>query len=802
MPRVLVCPPTHFGVEYVINPWMAGQVGAASRAKAAKQWDALVAILEKVADVRAIEPGPGLPDMCFAANGGFVLGDTFVATRFAVSQRQPEEALYHEWAASAGFDILEGAADLPFEGEGDALWWPRPGSARGYRSQEKSPQPGSARGYPSQEKSPQPGSARGYPSQAKSARGYPSQVKTPPVLWAGYGVRTALGAHKLLAERLRVRVESLHLVDPRFYHLDTCFVPLPGGRIVYYPPAFDARSLRRIKALAPPAARFAVGEEDARHFACNAVRIGDTWIANHASPALRERLESWGYQVVTTQLTEFMKAGGAAKCLALVLDQALPEAFDERPAVASPLRSAEVELEGHLLSEGSLDRAFEIASQAGGSLRLSRFHGGERSDQPSIARLEATGPDDEALAEIVRRLGHGNAKLVHADSDGDAVLAPAPKAGVAPEDFCCSTIYPTDVHVGGRWLRVRDQRMDAAIAVDAADAGNANAEPIARCVLPRNLRRGQQVVVGEGGVRVQMPPRRSASDGFAFMSASVSSERRVEAQIAELALEMRRIRARGGRIVVVAGPVVIHTGGGEHLAALIRAGFVQALLTGNALPVHDLEANLFGTSLGVDLVRGAGVRGGHRHHLRTINRIRAAGSIAAAVEDGLVDGGVMYECVRAKVPYVLAGSIRDDGPLPDTEMDLLKAQAAYQIHIAGTAGKEPSAGEREGAPLAGKEPSAGEREGAPLASKEPGAELILMLATMLHAIGVGNMTPAGVRLVCVDINPAVVTKLADRGSVASTGIVTDVGLFLKLLAERVLAEPASVSEPRPAPADP
>ena len=711
MPRVLVCPPTHFGVEYVINPWMAGQVGAASPEKAAEQWEALVAILEGIADVHVINAGPGLPDMCFTANAGLVLGETFVATRFAVSQRQPEEALHKEWAASAGFEIIDSQADLPFEGEGDALWWPQ------------SPQPGSARGHPSQE--------------------------SPPLLWTGYGVRTALGAHKPLAERLRVRVESLRLVDARFYHLDTCFVPLPGGRVVYYPPAFDARSQRRIAALAPPAQRFAVDEEDARNFACNAIRIGRTWIANHASPALRQRLESWGYRVVTTPLTEFMKAGGAAKCLALLLDQALPDAFAERPPVVSPLRSAAVELEGHLLSEGTLDRAFETASQAGGSLRLSRFHGGERSDQPSTARLEATGPDDAGLAEIVRQLGQGSAKLVRAASDGDAELAPAPQAGVAPEDFCCSTIYPTEVRVGDRWLRVRDQRMDAAIAVDGGGAA-----PIARCVLPRNLRRGQPVVVGESGVRVQMPPRPSGGDGFAFMSAAVSSERRVEAQIAELALEMRRIRARGGRIVVVAGPVVIHTGGGEHLAALIRGGFVQALLTGNALPVHDIEANLFGTSLGVDLVRGAGVRGGHRHHLRAINRLRAAGSIAAAVAEGVIDGGVMFECVRAKVPYVLAGSIRDDGPLPDTEMDLLKAQAAYQGQIAG-------------------------------------AELVLMLATMLHAIGVGNMTPAGVRLVCVDINPAVVTKLADRGSVASTGIVTDVGLFLKLLAERVLSEAES-----------
>lgn len=692
MPRLLVCPPAHFGVEYVINPWMAGQVGAASQAEAARQWERLVAILQGIADVRVIDAGAGLPDMCFAANGGFVLGETFVATRFAVSQRQPETALYGRWAAAAGLGVLEWDEDLPFEGEGDALWWPHP---------------------------------------------------SEPLLWAGYGVRTALAAHKPLAERLRVPVESLRLVDPRFYHLDTCFVPLPEGRVVYYPPAFDARSLRRIEARTAPAQRFAVGDEDAHNFACNAIRIGDTWIANHASAALRERLASWGYSVVTTPLTEFMKAGGAAKCLALLLEQDVPERFGERPAVASPLRSEVVEMEGHLLSQGILDRAFEAANQAGGSLRLQRFHGGERADQLSAARLTATAPDEGVLADVVDQLHRSQASVSRpAVAVEPAALAPAPQAGVAPEDFCCSTIYPTDVYVRGQWLRVRDQRMDAAIAVDLDDA-----TPSARCVLPRNLQAGERVVVGEAGVRVSMPPRPSGDDGFAFMSATVSSERRVEAQIAELALEMRRIRARGGRIVVVAGPVVIHTGGGEHLAALVRGGFVQALLTGNALPVHDLEANLFGTSLGVDLVRGAGVRGGHRHHLRTINRIRAAGSIAAAVENGVVNGGVMAECVRARVPYVLAGSIRDDGPLPDTTMDLIEAQAAYQRQLAG-------------------------------------ADLVLLLATMLHAIGVGNMTPAGVRLVCVDINPAVVTKLADRGSVESTGIVTDVGLFLKLLAER------------------
>ena len=235
------------------------------------------------------------------------------------------------------------------------------------------------------------------------------------------------------------------------------------------------------------------------------------------------------------------------------------------------------------------------------------------------------------------------------------------------------------------------------------------------------------------------------------MSSDVTTERRVEGQIDELALEMRRIRARDGRIVVVAGPVVIHTGGGRHLEALIRSGYVQALLTGNALAVHDIETNLFGTSLGVDLNRGTGVQGGHRHHLNTINRVRAAGSIKGAVKSGIVTGGVMYECVKARVPYALAGSIRDDGPLPDTLMDLIEAQAAYARLIED-------------------------------------ADLILMLSTMLHAIGTGNMTPAGVRLVCVDINPAVATKLADRGSVESTGIATDVGLFLNLLARSLTGD--------------
>ena len=691
MTRLLVCPPTYFGVEYVINPWMAGNIGAASQPNAMRQWDSLVSILEDHADVLAMEPRPGLPDMCFAANGGFVLDDTFMPASFSVVQREPEVGLYRDWADTAGFDHAAMDGTLSFEGEGDALWWPN---------------------------------------------------DDRPLLWAGYGVRTSLESHRALARQLRVEVVSLRLVDQRFYHLDTCFVPLPGGRVIYYPPAFDERSRQQIESLVPADRRIEVGDEDALGFACNAVRLDQTLITNHASGALRRALETWGYDVVTTPLTEFVKAGGAAKCLTLVLDQDLPDDFRQRRPVESQIRSQMVELEGHLLDEGVMTRAFDAVNRAGGSFRLERFRAGERGDQTSLVRFVVSAPNQERLDNTIERLRPFGARV--AEDAAPATLVAVERDGVAPEDFCCSTIYPTEIRVDGHWLFVDHQRMDAAIVVD--DSAGA---PTARCTLIRDLRRGDKVVCGEAGVRVRLPDPSHSRREFAFMSSEVTTERRVEGQIEELALEMRRIRARNGRIVVVAGPVVIHTGAGRHLAALIQAGYVQALLAGNALAVHDIETNLYGTSLGVDLNRGMGVRGGHRHHLTAINRIRAAGSIEAAVEAGAVTAGVMYECVKGGVPYALAGSIRDDGPLPDTLMDLVEAQVAYARLIEG-------------------------------------ADLILMLSTMLHAIGTGNMTPAGVRLVCVDINPAVATKLADRGSVESTGIVTDVGLFLNLLARTVI----------------
>jgi lysine-ketoglutarate reductase/saccharopine dehydrogenase-like protein (TIGR00300 family) len=320
------------------------------------------------------------------------------------------------------------------------------------------------------------------------------------------------------------------------------------------------------------------------------------------------------------------------------------------------------------------------------------------------------------------------------------------QVGVAPDDFYVTTIYPTEVRVNCEWVRVEKQRMDGAIVVSNTAEGI-----VAHCKILRDLEVGDRVIVGVEGIRtVRKTESREQrpSQEFSFMGAGVSSERRVELVVEQIAWELRHIRDRGGKVAVTAGPVVIHTGGAQHLSRLIREGYIQALLGGNAIAVHDIEQALMGTSLGVDMQKGVPVRGGHRHHLKVINTIRRCGSIAQAVEQGVLTKGIMYECVKNNVPFCLAGSIRDDGPLPDTEMNLIAAQAEYARLLEGT-------------------------------------DMILMLSTMLHSIGVGNMTPAGVKMVCVDINPAVVTKLSDRGSVESVGVVTDVGLFLSLLVNQL-----------------
>ncbi len=392
-----------------------------------------------------------------------------------------------------------------------------------------------------------------------------------------------------------------------------------------------------------------------------------------------------------------------------------------------------------------MNEVLDLVTESGGAFEVERFDAGRTREEPSFARLRLSAPDDATLATILERLIDRGARVPAAD-EIDALLRAVEKNGVAPDDFYSTTIFRTEVRVGGRWIPVAKQRMDVMIAVDET-AGTAE------CRLMRDLRAGDKVVCGVDGIRTFPPARQGEGrddtrDDFAFMASSVSSERRVELAVNEIAADLARLRDARGKVVVVPGPVVVHTGGAPYLAALIREGYVQALLGSNAIAAHDIEAALFGTSLGVNLERGRPVHEGHKHHLRAINRVRGYGSIRAAVEAGAIPSGVMYECVKRGVPFVLAGSIRDDGPMPDTLMDLIQAQHEYQEAIRG-------------------------------------ADLILMLSSMLHSIGVGNMTPSGVKLVCVDINPAVVTKLADRGSLESVGIVTDVGLFLRLLAGRL-----------------
>lgn len=682
-----MCAPSHYGVEYVINPWMAGNVHRVARENAVRQWEALRRRLEEFGEVDLVEPVPGLPDMVFTANGGFVLENKAVLSRFLYRERQEEREEFRKWFERAGFEVADLPGDVPFEGEGDAL--------------------------------------------LDRERG---------LLWTGYGMRTDLGVHASLAEVLELRVVSLRLADERFYHLDTCLCPLDRGYLLYYPRAFDADSILQIEQLVPAEKRIEISGDDAAAFACNVINIGDNVILNHASPELRQLLRNAGFIVIETPLDEFMKAGGAAKCLVLQLTNHAPP----NAASSTSVREGIVALEGHLLHAGLLEKAVDVVTENGGAFQVLHFDLGKQQASVSRAEMRVIAPSETRLNGILSQLLALGAKRVSAE-ETDAVLLPAPMDGVAPDDFYASTIYPTEARVGGHWIPVGNQRMDGVVVVDAG------AIPTARCCLFRTLRKGDLVVTGTDGLRTRRKSPKPAGNGdheFAFMGAGVSSERRVDLVVERIAWEMRRWREQKGRIVVVAGPVVIHTGGGEHLARLIRGGYVQALLGGNAIAVHDIEQALLGTSLGVDLVRGAPVDHGHRHHLAAINTIRGCGGIRQAVEQGVLTRGVFFECVTAGVPFALAGSIRDDGPLPDTQMNLIQAQDDYTQLVRG-------------------------------------ADMILMLSSMLHSIGVGNMTPSGVRLVCVDINPAVVTKLADRGSLESVGVVTDVGLFLSLLLQRL-----------------
>lgn len=391
-----------------------------------------------------------------------------------------------------------------------------------------------------------------------------------------------------------------------------------------------------------------------------------------------------------------------------------------------------VEVQGHIIDSLLLPKVLDEILTRGGTYEIKDIRIGQRQADQSHARIEVRASDVERLQEILNAIhDHGAVPVV----DRDCLVQAADMNGAFPEGFYSTTSFRTQVRLRGEWIEVEDQEMDCGILIDPEAAA-------ARCVPMATVCKGDQIVVGRQGLRVFPAETQVKQNLFEFMTSTVSSEKPKGVTVREIAAAMRRSRQAGEKILAVLGPAIVHTGSVEHICKLIRSGYLNVLFAGNALAVHDIEAALYGTSLGVWLDRGLPAEEGHEHHLRAINTIRRLGSIRAAVDKGILRSGIMYECIKQNLPFVLAGSIRDDGPLPDVLTDMLEAQQRMREQVQGVG-------------------------------------FALMIATALHAIATGNLLPAWVRVACVDINPATVTKLTDRGSVQTVGIVTDAEPFLR-----------------------
>ena len=404
--------------------------------------------------------------------------------------------------------------------------------------------------------------------------------------------------------------------------------------------------------------------------------------------------------------------------------------------------SRTVELEGHIIDSGMLQTSFGVIMDMGGSFEVEEFEIGRHKTDESYARLEVAAEDGDALQAIIHELHQNGANPT---DPKDASFDPAPTDKVVPEGFYSTTNHPTDIRIDGQWVSVERIEMDCAVVVDPE-------EPRAYTKILDAIEEDDLVVTGNTGIRVKPAERPRGQEGaFGFMQGGISSERPSESTIAKIAEAIAETKREGGEVLAVCGPALIHSGAREELARIIREGYIDMLSAGNGFAVHDLERDLYGTSLGMDTESLDHPRKGHKHHIYTISEIIRAGGIEDAVEDGLVSSGVMYECITNDVDYVIAGSIRDDGPLPETITDAVEAQNAIreQAHR---------------------------------------ADLVLMLSTLLHSVAVGNCLPSTTRTVCVDINPATVTQLVDRGSAQAVGMVTDVGTFVPILAEKLLEE--------------
>ncbi len=394
----------------------------------------------------------------------------------------------------------------------------------------------------------------------------------------------------------------------------------------------------------------------------------------------------------------------------------------------------DVEIRGHIIDSLILPKILDIVTAGGGTFQIKNISIGQARNDPSNALVRITAESEQQLGELLSAVSaHGAVRI----NENDCITKSADIASAFPEGFYSTTNQRTEVRLAGQWVEVTDQEMDCGIVIDPVRQS-------ARCVPMLDIQPGDDVIVGHAGVRVFPLERQDSAQSFEFMNSAVSTEKPKGVAIRKIAEQLFETRASQGKSLIVGGPAIIHTGSSKYLRALIQRGYVDKLFAGNALATHDIEHDLFGTSLGVNLQEGDIIEAGHEHHLRAINRIRRAGGIREAVENGVLNSGVMYECVRHNVDYLLAGSIRDDGPLPDVITDAVEAQRQMRAKV-----KDVS--------------------------------FCLMIATTLHSIAVGNLLPATTSVVCVDINPSTVIKLSDRGSFQTVGLVTDVAPFMNQL---------------------
>ncbi len=401
--------------------------------------------------------------------------------------------------------------------------------------------------------------------------------------------------------------------------------------------------------------------------------------------------------------------------------------------------SESVEVTGHLMDSGILSRILDDIREYGGDYVIDRFDVGHEATDTSLATIVVSAEDDESLQRLLMRL---QTRGVNQVDPGEASVSIADIDGVFPDGFYSTTNLATKIRLGGRWFDVANPEMDCGLVVEGERVFT---------VPMSDVKVGMQVVTGASGIKVTVPAIERGSDSFGFMESDVSSEKPQAVLVRQVADGMREAKAAGKSVLWVGGPGVVHTGAAPAMVAMVDAGYVDVLFAGNALATHDIESSLYGTSLGVDLAMGRGVEHGHEHHIRALNTIRKQGSIRAAVENGVLTGGIMHALVKHDRRWVLVGSVRDDGPLPDVYTDVLEGQRAMRAELTDVG-------------------------------------FCLMVATMLHSVATGNILPASIPLVCVDINPATVTKLADRGSSQAKGIVTDVGLFLEQLAQELVPD--------------